>query len=44
MSAPLSPVLGLAIDKWGRNLAFVFVAVAASVLAHVLFALSFLDP
>ncbi len=44
MSAPLSPAMGLMIDKWGRNIGFVFGAVLASIVAHLFFALSFVDP
>ncbi len=44
MSAPLSPIMGFMIDKWGRNIAFCFVAIVGTLIAHLLFAFTFLDP
>ncbi len=44
MSAPLSPIMGKMIDMWGRNLTFVFVAVLATFIAHIIFAFTFINP
>ena len=38
VSAPASPLLGLLMDKTGRNVTWVFIAVVASIGCHALLA------
>uniref|UniRef100_G3WZ83 Lysosomal dipeptide transporter MFSD1 n=1 Tax=Sarcophilus harrisii TaxID=9305 RepID=G3WZ83_SARHA len=44
ISAPLSPVFGLMVDKVGRNIFWVLCAVLATVASHTLLALTFWNP
>ncbi|KAM4887541.1 lysosomal dipeptide transporter MFSD1 isoform 2-T2 [Thomomys bottae] len=44
ISAPLSPVFGLMVDKTGRNVIWVLCAVAATLLAHVMLAFTMWNP
>ncbi|XP_074154185.1 lysosomal dipeptide transporter MFSD1 isoform X2 [Sminthopsis crassicaudata] len=44
ISAPLSPVFGLMVDKVGRNIFWVLCAVLATVASHALLALTFWNP
>lgn len=44
ISAPASPVLGLLIDKTGRNVTYVFVSIVFTLLCHIVLAFSFLNP
>jgi len=44
VSAPASPLLGLLMDKTGRNVTWVFVAVLASIGCHCLLAFTRLNP
>merc|ERR1719193_1986494 len=44
VSAPASPLLGLMIDKTGRNITWVFLAILASIGCHCLLAFSMLSP
>ena len=44
VSAFASPVFGFLIDKTGRNVTYVFTAVFASLVGHLLLAFTFLNP
>jgi len=44
VSAPASPLLGLLMDKTGRNVTWVFIAVVASIGCHALLAFTRLNP
>ncbi|XP_054714124.1 major facilitator superfamily domain-containing protein 1-like [Uloborus diversus] len=44
ISAFASPVLGLMVDKIGRNLLWVFVAVLLTLICHLLIGLTFINP
>lgn len=44
ISAVASPVFGYVIDRYGRNVSFVFVSVAATIAAHALLAFTFVNP
>lgn len=44
ISAPASPVLGLLIDKTGRNIFYVFLAIVITTLGHLTLAFTFLNP
>ena len=44
ISAFASPVLGFAIDKIGRNVAFVLTAVLMTLLSHILLAVTQINP
>lgn len=44
LSAPLAPLLGILIDKTGRNLTYVFVAITLTILGHFMLALTDWNP
>ncbi len=44
LSAPASPLLGLLIDKTGRNITYVFVSVVFTMVCHITLAFSFMNP
>ncbi len=44
ISAPASPILGYLIDKTGRNLLYVYIAVSLTLIGHVLLAFTFINP
>eukprot|EP00096_Caligus_rogercresseyi_P009430 TRINITY_DN3206_c0_g1_i1.p1 TRINITY_DN3206_c0_g1~~TRINITY_DN3206_c0_g1_i1.p1 ORF type:complete len:494 (-),score=137.22 TRINITY_DN3206_c0_g1_i1:197-1678(-) len=44
ISAFASPILGLIIDKVGRNLTFVLTAILCTLVAHLLLAFTFINP
>uniref|UniRef100_A0A3P8PXN3 Lysosomal dipeptide transporter MFSD1 n=2 Tax=Astatotilapia calliptera TaxID=8154 RepID=A0A3P8PXN3_ASTCA len=44
ISAPASPVLGFMVDKTGRNVYWVLLAVAATLAAHMMLAFTFWNP
>ncbi|XP_030072155.1 lysosomal dipeptide transporter MFSD1 [Microcaecilia unicolor] len=44
ISAPLSPVFGFLVDKFGKNVIWVLCAVAATLAAHVMLAYTFWTP
>ncbi|XP_043851331.1 major facilitator superfamily domain-containing protein 1 isoform X2 [Dromiciops gliroides] len=44
ISAPLSPVFGLMVDKVGKNIFWVLCAVAATVAAHTMLVMTFWNP
>lgn len=44
ISAVASPVFGLVIDKFGRNVMWVFVSVLVTICAHSILAFTFLNP
>ncbi|XP_030599305.1 lysosomal dipeptide transporter MFSD1 isoform X2 [Archocentrus centrarchus] len=44
ISAPASPVLGFIVDKTGRNVFWVLIAVAATLAAHMMLAFTFWNP
>lgn len=44
ISAVASPVFGLVIDKYGRNVMWVFVSVLVTICAHSILAFTFLNP
>ena len=44
MSAFIAPVIGHVIDRVGRNIAFVFVAVVITLISHCILGFSFVNP
>ncbi|XP_026875617.2 major facilitator superfamily domain-containing protein 1 isoform X3 [Electrophorus electricus] len=44
LSAPASPVLGLLVDKTGKNITWVLCAVVTTLLAHMMLAFTFWNP
>lgn len=44
ISAPASPVLGFVVDKTGRNVVWVMMAVVATLAAHMMLAFTFWNP
>ena len=44
LSAPASPVLGILIDKTGRNVTYCFTAILVTLICHSMLAFTFLDP
>ncbi|XP_034024170.1 major facilitator superfamily domain-containing protein 1 isoform X1 [Thalassophryne amazonica] len=44
ISAPASPILGLLVDKTGRNVVWVICAVVATLAAHMMLAFTFWNP
>ncbi|XP_013866535.1 lysosomal dipeptide transporter MFSD1 isoform X2 [Austrofundulus limnaeus] len=44
ISAPASPVLGFIVDKTGRNVVWVMIAVVATLAAHIMLAFTFWNP
>lgn len=44
ISAPASPVLGFMVDKTGRNVVWVIIAVVATLTAHMMLAFTFWNP
>lgn len=44
ISAPASPVLGFIVDRTGRNVLWVLIAVAATLAAHMMLAFTFWNP
>ena len=44
ISAPASPLLGFLIDKTGRNVFYVFISIATTLIGHLLLAFTFLNP
>jgi len=44
ISAPASPVLGILIDKTGRNVLYVTVAIVITLICHVVLAFTFINP
>uniref|UniRef100_A0A3Q3BN16 Lysosomal dipeptide transporter MFSD1 n=1 Tax=Kryptolebias marmoratus TaxID=37003 RepID=A0A3Q3BN16_KRYMA len=44
ISAPASPVLGFLVDKTGRNVVWVMIAVIATLAAHIMLAFTFWNP
>ncbi|XP_070367516.1 lysosomal dipeptide transporter MFSD1-like [Equus asinus] len=44
ISAPMSPVFGLLVDKTGRNIVWVLCAVAATLASHMMLALTLWNP
>ena len=44
ISAPASPVLGILIDKSGRNLTYTFLSILVTLFCHVLLGFTFLNP
>ena len=44
LSAPASPVLGILIDKTGRNVTYCFIAILTTLICHSVLAFTFLDP
>uniref|UniRef100_A0AAQ5Z2F8 Lysosomal dipeptide transporter MFSD1 n=1 Tax=Amphiprion ocellaris TaxID=80972 RepID=A0AAQ5Z2F8_AMPOC len=44
ISAPASPVLGFIVDKTGRNVIWVIIAVVATLCAHMMLAFTFWNP
>jgi MFS family permease len=44
MSAFIAPVIGHLIDRMGRNIAFVFVAVVVTLVSHCILGLSHVNP
>ncbi|KAM9318967.1 lysosomal dipeptide transporter MFSD1 isoform 1-T1 [Pholidichthys leucotaenia] len=44
ISAPASPVLGFIVDKTGRNVVWVIIAVFATLIAHMMLAFTFWNP
>lgn len=44
ISAPASPVLGFLVDKIGRNVIWVLIAVVTTLAAHMMLAFTFWNP
>lgn len=44
ISAPMSPVFGLLVDKTGKNIIWVLFAVAATLVSHMMLAFTFWNP
>lgn len=44
ISAVASPLFGFLIDKTGRNVAWVFISVVATIVAHAVLAFTFVNP
>ncbi|KAG7479060.1 major facilitator superfamily domain-containing protein 1 isoform X1 [Solea senegalensis] len=44
ISAPASPILGFLVDKTGRNVVWVIIAVTATLAAHMMLAFTFWNP
>ncbi|KAI3354217.1 hypothetical protein L3Q82_018751 [Scortum barcoo] len=44
ISAPASPVLGFMVDKTGRNVVWVIIAIVATLIAHMMLAFTFWNP
>ena len=44
LSVPASPVLGILIDKTGRNVMYCFIAILVTLICHSILAFTFLDP
>lgn len=44
ISAVASPILGLLVDKVGKNVFWVFLSVLISIASHALLAFTFIDP
>lgn len=44
ISAFGSPILGLAIDKTGKNVIWIMVAIAGTISAHAILAFTYLNP
>lgn len=44
ISAPASPLLGLLIDKTGRNVFYVFLSIVATLAGHMTLAFTFVNP
>ncbi|XP_021515300.1 major facilitator superfamily domain-containing protein 1 [Meriones unguiculatus] len=44
ISAPMSPVFGLLVDKTGKNIIWVLCAVAATLVSHMMLAFTFWNP
>lgn len=44
ISAPASPVLGFVVDKTGRNVIWVVIAVVTTLAAHMMLAFTFWNP
>ena len=44
ISAPASPVLGLLIDRTGRNVLYVFISVVSTLGCHLVLAFTFVNP
>lgn len=44
ISAVASPLFGFLIDKVGRNVSWVFLSVVTTIVAHSLFAFTFVNP
>lgn len=44
ISAPASPVLGFLVDKTGRNVTWVLIAVVTTLAAHMILAFTFWNP
>lgn len=44
ISAFASPLLGLVVDKTGRNVFWVFVSISGTIVAHGLLAFSYVNP
>lgn len=44
ISAPASPVLGFLVDKTGRNVIWVLIAVVTTLAAHMMLAFTFWNP
>ncbi|XP_005078007.1 major facilitator superfamily domain-containing protein 1 isoform X1 [Mesocricetus auratus] len=44
ISAPMSPVFGLMVDKTGKNVIWVLCAVAATLISHMMLAFTFWNP
>jgi len=44
ISAPASPLLGFVVDRTGRNVLWVMLAVATTLLSHMMLAFTFWNP
>lgn len=44
ISAPASPLLGILIDKTGRNVLYVFISIVITLLCHIMLAFTFINP
>lgn len=44
ISAVLSPVCGIIVDKFGRNVFWVFISILVTIGAHSLLAFTYVDP
>lgn len=44
ISAPMSPIFGLLVDKTGKNIIWVLCAVATTLVSHMMLAFTFWNP